>query len=547
MHFLSHMPNSRSSERVRLGVLIAAGVIARMCAIWAFRDDLVRDRDAYLALAEGWLRTGGLSDPITGAATAFRPPLYPLVLAPLVACFGRAGAVATLNVLSGALSIWLAWWLGRFQFGGRSRTGRIPLAPPEWCAVLVAFDPLLLRYSSQPMTEVLAATLFLAALAAIARTLSAGGVREALAWAGCAGVLAGACALCRPVFWAAWALAALLGLLWVVFVPRVAATQPLARDAGHARAAGDGRASILPAGGLTDFRPSLPVRLAVALAGFALVVTPWAVRNALQFGAPILTTTHGGYTLYLANNPWFYAKVVRRGWSAVLSAEDLAALQRHAEATIRTRQGGAPGEVERDRIYYELAWQQIRRSPYLFLRACVVRTLRFWSIVPLVPPNRGRIGRLSIPAVGALYSAELAAALWGVAEVVVALCVVACAARRRLLAAVTPDTDAAVLTVKNPRIVRRLRAAMRLLDGPSPAGPACRDAGTPSDRPWTLAQLQQARVLVWLTGLAAIVAFTLVHAIYWSNARMRAPLMPVVSLFATVPVLYLRTDRAAGR
>ncbi len=40
------------------------------------------------------------------------------------------------------------------------------------------------------------------------------------------------------------------------------------------------------------------------------------------------------------------------------------------------------------------------------------------------------------------------------------------------------------------------------------------------------------RMLVhpWIWGVLCVIAFTLVHSVYWSNMRMRAPLMPVVYL-----------------
>ena len=45
----------------------------------------------------------------------------------------------------------------------------------------------------------------------------------------------------------------------------------------------------------------------VALVGVAaIVVSPWVIRNQRVFGKPIVTTTHGGYTLLLGNNPSFY-------------------------------------------------------------------------------------------------------------------------------------------------------------------------------------------------------------------------------------------------
>ena len=41
-----------------------------------------------------------------------------------------------------------------------------------------------------------------------------------------------------------------------------------------------------------------------------LVISPWMIRNLLVFGEPVWTTTHGGYTLALANNPVYYREVL---------------------------------------------------------------------------------------------------------------------------------------------------------------------------------------------------------------------------------------------
>src|SRR5690606_10645640 len=50
---------------------------------------------------------------------------------------------------------------------------------------------------------------------------------------------------------------------------------------------------------------------ALVLLGTVLALAPWILRNAIQLGAPIATTTHGGYTLWLANNPSYYAYLKR--------------------------------------------------------------------------------------------------------------------------------------------------------------------------------------------------------------------------------------------
>ena len=41
-----------------------------------------------------------------------------------------------------------------------------------------------------------------------------------------------------------------------------------------------------------------------------IVLSPWMIRNFVRFGEPIWTTTHGGYTLALANNPVYYREVL---------------------------------------------------------------------------------------------------------------------------------------------------------------------------------------------------------------------------------------------
>ena len=41
-----------------------------------------------------------------------------------------------------------------------------------------------------------------------------------------------------------------------------------------------------------------------------VVLSPWMIRNLMVLGEPIWTTTHGGYTLALANNPVYYDDVL---------------------------------------------------------------------------------------------------------------------------------------------------------------------------------------------------------------------------------------------
>ena len=95
-----------------------------------------------------------------------------------------------------------------------------------------------------------------------------------------------------------------------------------------------------------------------------IVLSPWAIRNQLQFGRPIVTTTHGGYTLLLANNPEFYQWLRSGRWGSVWQADQFnAAWDRRKPAD----------ELAADRLAYAEAWQTIRGEPGTFAYACLVR------------------------------------------------------------------------------------------------------------------------------------------------------------------------------
>ena len=136
-----------------------------------------------------------------------------------------------------------------------------------------------------------------------------------------------------------------------------------------------------------------------------IVLSPWAIRNQLQFGRPIVTTTHGGYTLLLANNPEFY-QWLRTGSGGACGGPT-------SSTPIGTAASRAD-ELSADRLAYAEAWQTIRREPGTFVYACLVRLGRFWSPLPhQVAADESPLGRLSRWAVAVWYVAEflLAAAV----------------------------------------------------------------------------------------------------------------------------------------
>jgi len=378
----------------------------------------VADPDGYRAVAENLVRhrTFGSGD----SPTAYRPPLYPLLLAPCVA-LGTASraAIGVFHVALGLATVWFTGRLGRM----------CGLGLGAWlAALLVACDPILLAQSTLVMTETLAAFLAIASLYWIAKTGQSGRVCHAII----AGASVGLAILCRPTF-LPWACA--VAILFVF-------------DKQTAR----GQA-----------------RLGLAFAGaVAMVLFPWAARNQIHFGRPIVTTTHGGYTLLLANNPYFYEHLRSAPWGAVWENE---ALDRQWAAEMP--RGSPTDEVRADRMAYAKAFQSIRDEPAMFCYACLVRIGRLFTPLPhQITAQESMARRLLRYAVAAWYAAELALAVYGAVAV-----------------------------------------ARRLLEVDNPPG--------------------------WFACALLVACFAAVHAVYWTDMRMRAPLMPGIAAFAAAGTMAL--------
>lgn len=323
----------RSGEKKILVLVLLTALTIRIAAIIVWRDRLNEDVDGYLRIAASIAAGDGYME--SGRATAFRPPLYPLVLASVVRLGGAGLAIGCLQAVLGTLTVFVTTLICR----------RLELRLPWLPALIVAVDPLLIAYTARLMTEVLCGLMLSLLLYAFSRA-SASRKTEAYV---CFGLTFGLVALCRPTIWASVPIVFAFGLLRF--------RKPW------------------------GFEPPEAMK-AVLLAGLgaSIVVSPWLIRNQLQTGAPILTTTHGGYTLLLGNNPQFY-DVCRKPWGAVWDS-----LPWQAEIAAELRSDGVPVENERavDRWMYARAFQNINADRSGFVRSCRVRFCRFWNIVPLV-------------------------------------------------------------------------------------------------------------------------------------------------------------------
>ena len=110
-------------------------------------------------------------------------------------------------------------------------------------------------------------------------------------------------------------------------------------------------------------------RESLSSAGFRVAVLVLPARGRRQLsavGRPIVTTTHGGYTLLLANNPYFYQHLRREPWGSVWDArEGRVPSMRPDTATPPSLSGRELSEIESDRSLYDLRSRRFARS-----RAC---------------------------------------------------------------------------------------------------------------------------------------------------------------------------------
>ncbi len=397
---MSTMPDLR-----RLLVVLVVGLVARV-AVLAPGFGTLTDPDLYLPLARS-LASGRGFCLWAGMPTAHRPPLYPILLMPVVGLLDEghwALGIAALHIALGLGTIALTYGTARRWGYG---PGRSTIA-----AAIVALDPVLLVQSRPVMTETLAALLVAACLAA--STVS--GRRGAFL----SGVVFGLAALCRP---------SLLPGAGLVGLARLAIG-----TGGWRRRA---------------------IETGLFAAGLVVVMSPWALRNARRFGEPIWTTTHGGYTLALANNPAYYADVVDGPPGAVWSGPNQEAWKEWV--AVKT---AAMTPVEGDRFLRGEALRMARECPGTFFRASVARLGRFWGVAPA----------------GAVYSRglRLATAAWTVP----------------LWIALT-------------------------------AGLLRRDL-------WRWPRLAAPLLIAGLTA---------VHSVYWTDMRMRVPIVPAIGLVAAGALL----------
>lgn len=440
------MKRLNAPDGYQAAIVFLFATLLRWSMGWLMIGKLNADPDAYRAISD-CLRTTGVYGLVgqegIGVPTAFRPPLYPVILAWLPS---TPSAVLLLHSLLGGWTVSMTFFATEAFLGHRafkvsdgkvsdSKLFRLDWAP-FFAAAIVLIDPILLNQSTLVMTETLAAAISATVFWWCARlppvcdsrfTESTVSVR----WAGCLGVMMTLGFLCRPTFlvWSVLLLAA-LAFRWAIH--------------GRTNPAANGLALI--------------VSLSILMMG----VGGWTLRNGIVMGHPVWATTHGGYTLLLGNNPSFYDYLENGNAGEVWDAELFFESYENQLAEFRSQAGTELAlkldEVAEDRVAYELAKATIGQQPAMFAYACVVRWARLWSPLPHQVDGRGRI---AIGVVAAFYVVLYTLVVIGLVRL-----------RKHLLS-------------------RFMIAAITLA-----------------------------------------ISLSLIHSVYWSNLRMRAPIVPALAIIA---------------
>ncbi len=482
---------------VLLALLIRGGFAA------ATIDNLRADPDAYALIARGIAAGGGVSvidaDGQT-RPTAFRPPAYPWLLSWLV-IDGRLwlAGVAGLHVLLAVVTAGLTFDVAA-RIGGR-RSGWI-------AAGLVTAEPLLLWSSTLVMTEVLAAALSMGVwwiwmggkfsedpsppdplspkrgegekeLGTDPLSPRRGEGEKELGTDPLSprrGEGESTVAEVAKTFGSAGA------------QPKVLATFATPIPGGVA-ALGLGCVlaiaflcrpvmivwAVLLLGGGWVRPPRATGRWAIAMAAsiVVIVVGGWTLRNRAVVGHPVWATTHGGYTLLLGNNELFYDDLSRR-WSEPWTVASWLPWRRQPwDATEFLEQYAASINAANtpagEYAVAEAEWEQDRQA--------------------------GAMARATIagrPVVFIAACADRVVRLW------------------HPFAMQTGQRSTGVIVAAG--LFETVFLSLAIVGG------------------W---RLVVARRWAWLwPPLTLVISLTLVHAVYWSNPRMRAPAVPALAVLA---------------
>jgi hypothetical protein len=370
-----------------LVAILVAGLALRVGYAVEPRDYQPPDSKAYAHIAENLYEEGsydaaGSHVPREVQPTSVYSPGLPFLVAGVHWLTGGVHLTAARVVVAlfGAFAVLLAYLLGRRLSG--------PGAGLVAAAGLAVY-PAMLEYHGLLLTEALAASLLAGGLLLFLRAIDGAGIWT---WAG-TGCLLGALALVRPEYLPIAGLLPLVGLL---------VRNPDSSGRRHALAAG------------------------AMLLGAAVVLAPWAVRNAIVLDRFVPVSTGGGKALYIGTSldaggdgvklrdvlldqrPRLRETLERRG---PLDDPDRLVLERVLARVAADEHPGADTDVALWRLARDNLRRDLAEHPGEFASMLASKTYRMWT-----EPARGVMGEgpwpilhLGLPIAAALALAVLLA------------------------------------------------------------------------------------------------------------------------------------------
>jgi 4-amino-4-deoxy-L-arabinose transferase-like glycosyltransferase len=317
-----------SDGRLVLRIAIALGLVVRLAIFWHTPSlgTEIQDEQQYVQLAQNIVAGNGFAW-AAGQPTSVRPPLFPALVAAIFSIAGTNNlqAVRAVHIILALLTVAVICELGRRTFSATA--GR-------YAAAIFFLYPSFVFFNFTILTETLFTLLLVTFTLLTVILVQTPRVLVALV----CGLTLGLAALTRSVL---WPLPLLLCPLLVVLI-----------------------------------RGSMPTRLvipAIVLAGYAAVITPWAVRNTRLQGVVTIVDTMGGMNLRMGNYEYTPDD---RMWTAVaLNGE-----KNWSYPIAQEFPGQHLTEGERDKWAQRKAIEYMRAHPRTTLRRAVIKFADFWGL-----------------------------------------------------------------------------------------------------------------------------------------------------------------------
>ncbi len=302
---------------------------------------------------------------VKGQPSAFRPPLYSMMIAGVYQVVGKRShrAVRWLQAFISAITAGLIFSLGYLTLG---RSAGV------WAGAIFAVYPTMLYYVPKLMTE----TLFIALLSASLCLLVLAIKRGATKFFALAGLGFGIAFLCRMV---------LLPFLVLFFIPMMII---LCRR---------------------NVSTKIGPRIVVFYLLFVAVVAPWVIRNYVVFGEFIPTDTHLGWVLWHNTKVHFEFDAdllrARRDIEAQAEAGALTseaffdAIQKHSLFGAQAQQDGIrkaynpaqmpQTETEISEFFTERSFEFFRENKLVLVRDRIANFVNFWMPISSIEGRKG--------------------------------------------------------------------------------------------------------------------------------------------------------------